>query len=130
MEITAEFKQIAVPINENGLIPSLKEMAASFSSSIDRGGIGAVDKVHELTHIALWCFDEQVIAHEHITVKQVSVFVLSISQIRCKLLIVCFPKVDLPSLITPSGYVAEGTFLFNAQWPGHGCFQAQEKRRK
>ncbi|UCG67352.1 MAG: hypothetical protein JSW12_10370 [Deltaproteobacteria bacterium] len=40
------------------------------------------DKVHELTHIALWCFDEQVIviAHEHITVKEVSVFVLSIAE--------------------------------------------------
>ena len=48
MHISTQFKKITVPVDENGLVPSLEEMTAPFPISIDMGGVRSIDIMHDL----------------------------------------------------------------------------------
>jgi len=94
MQISAQFKKIAVLIDKNGFISPLEQMTASFPFDVDVGGIRAVEVVHDLAKITVWGLDNQVIMirHEDICVKQETEFCLCFGNVFLKFLIVLFCK--------------------------------------
>ena len=72
-----------------------------------------------LAHVSFGSLYEEVVVggHEYITVKSVSVFVLCFKKVFLELVIIAFAKEDPLPLISASGHMIEGPFVFNPQRP-------------
>ena len=51
MHVPAQFQQIAVSVNKNGLVSALEQVPTSFSLDIDIGCIRAIQVMHDFTQI-------------------------------------------------------------------------------
>ena len=70
MDISAQFQQIGVGLNENGLVTALKKVSASSVTPVDIDRIGGVQSLHESTEIRISAHQRkmQVVIHkdEHV----------------------------------------------------------------
>ena len=57
MQIAAEFQKVTICIDEDGLIATLTEMAASSVTAVIVDPIGGVKAVHEAFEVCIRCCD-------------------------------------------------------------------------
>jgi hypothetical protein len=90
-------------------------MAASPLFYIDIVGVRTINIMHHATQVARWRLYDQVvmIAHKHITVKQIPILFLRFLQIGLEFFIICLAVIYPSSLISPGGYMVKGPFIFN-----------------
>jgi hypothetical protein len=65
VEVTAQLEQVAILINQNGLVPALEQMSGPLSFDIQICSVGTVDKMHNPAEILFRRFNDQVIVIRH-----------------------------------------------------------------
>src|SRR3974390_2148708 len=92
VNVSAQFQQIAILINQDGLVSPLEKMAASFPFVIDVCGVRAVQVVHDMAQISCGGFDEQmvVVGHEDMAVNDEAKLCLPFAQIVLEFQVIGF----------------------------------------
>jgi hypothetical protein len=77
--------------------------------------VSAIDIVHDSAEVAFRCFDQEVIvvAHEDVTVEEISVFFLGFFQVCLEFLIIGFGMKDFLTLIPAAGHMIKRPRIFN-----------------
>ena len=67
MDISAQFQEIGIGLNEDGLVTALKEVSASLVTSVEIDRIGGVQSLHKATEIRIAAAQRkmQVVVHEN-----------------------------------------------------------------
>jgi hypothetical protein len=61
MDISTQFQQTTIFVNDNGFIAPLEKMTAALSLNVDIGRVWAVEVMHDFAQIFTWGFNEQMV---------------------------------------------------------------------
>jgi hypothetical protein len=121
MKVSAQFEEVAVPVNEYGFISPLEKMTVPFSFDVDVCGVGAVQVVHDFAEVFFGCFYEQVIVvgHEDIAVKDIAELYLPFAEIIFEFPVIGFGEEYLAPLVATGCYMIMCAFIFYPDWTRH-----------
>ena len=96
MQVSAQLQQICVAVHQNTLVSPLQKMADSIPLPIDVVRIATVNVMQHLVHVSIGGFYHKVIvvAHEHIAVKPVAIFILGFEKVFLEFIIITLPEKD------------------------------------
>jgi hypothetical protein len=102
VHIPAQFQQIAISVNKNGLASALEQVTASLSLYVDIGCIRAIQVMHDFAQVFIGGFYEEmiVIGHKDIAIDCKSILNLRAGKVFQKLTVVRFCKEYFTPLIT------------------------------
>jgi len=107
---------VTVFLDEDGFIPSLKEMADPPVPFVEFLSVDAIQLPHAEGEIALRRFDDKVkvVIHEAIGMAEPIVAFIDLVESREKVLSICLILVNRLLFISPGGYVIHSPGIFDA----------------
>ncbi len=120
--VPADFQKMAVLLNQDRLVPALKEMPCPAMPFVEELGIDAIQLPHAYGEIAVRSLDEQMIMIGHEAVGMTDPIVALIDMLEGVQEILPVPVVLEYGLlfIAAGGYVIDCAGIFNAEGAGHG----------
>jgi hypothetical protein len=121
---------MTVLLNEDGLVPSLEQMARAAVQPIEELGIDAVQLPHTECKVAVRRLDEKVIVvvHETVGVADPVITLVDVLEGVQEVDPVLVALEDGLSLVTPRGDMIHRASILNPQGTGHEVRVSEEKR--
>src|SRR3990170_7440792 len=121
MNVSAQFYEVIVFINEDAIVSPLEEMPYPFIGAVKISGVYAIDSMHYFQQIPFRCFKDKVIvvAHEYIAVDQYSVTFMVIFDDFEKVNPVLIRNKYRLSFIPSAGNMIHSAWIFYPEWSPH-----------
>ena len=120
-DISADLEEVAVFLDKDGFVPSLKQMTCPTVAFVEELGIDAVQLSHAEGEIAVRGLDEkvEVIGHEAVGVADPIVALINVLEDVQEVPAVGVVLENRLFLIAPGGNVINGAWIFDAKGTGH-----------
>jgi hypothetical protein len=121
MDVSGDFLQIVVFIDQEGMVTTLIKMTRATMPPIEPGRVGDIEVPHELLEISPRGFHQQmkVVAHQDVGEDLGLVDVRRASQQIEKGKAVGIGAKDILSVIAATGYMIIGILELDSKWPCH-----------